>query len=95
MPAANALTATELNDITGPSALGVSPDAIPIDPSGGDVVLDRPIRALRVTTAGNVVAVTGAGETRTMAFLAGETRYVVMTQINQTGTTATGLEGMP
>lgn len=66
-------------------------DWFTISPSDS-VDFTTPVRYIRATGAGNVVAITRGG-TRTMAFAAGETRGVVATRVNSTSTTATGLEG--
>lgn len=67
-------------------------DVVPITPSN-TVELGFEVRALRATGAGNIVIVTPGGQTRTLAFLAGETRVVRAVQIKSTGTTCTGIEG--
>lgn len=68
-------------------------DVIPVTPSD-TVDFAVPIRAIRVTGAGNVVVVTPSGAVRTCAFAAGETRNIRATRINSTSTTATGIEGL-
>lgn len=81
-------------DFVTPTSEGVSPDSFPVVP---DDVKDlyRPVRFLRASVAGIVRADTQSGHTRDMAFLAGETRFVILTKVYATGTTADGLEGMP
>jgi hypothetical protein len=69
-------------------------DSVPIDVSGGNVTPTEPFRAIRATAAGNVVVDTQLGTSRTMAIGAGETRPMIITRIYQSGTTATGLEGI-
>lgn len=69
-------------------------DAVPVDVSGGNVTPDEPFRALRVAGAGNVVVDTLRTASRTLAFTAGETRPVYVLKVYQTGTTATGIEGL-
>lgn len=85
--------------------LGSSPDSYPIVPSD---IADLPsgfVRSIRATGAGDVVCVTAGSRkaggvalpntTRTLKFLAGERRDVIILRVFATGTTATGLEGMP
>lgn len=74
--------------------LGVPDDSFPITPSD-TVDLAVPVRAIRATGAGNVVAVMQNGQQRTLAFAPGETRYLKVKRVLATSTTATGLEGMP
>lgn len=74
--------------------LGVPEDSFPITPSD-TVDLATPIRAIRASGAGNIVVNTRSGNQRTIAILAGETRYLKITRVLNTSTTATGLEGMP
>jgi len=69
-------------------------DSVPIDVSGGNVTPTEPFRAIRAVGAGNVVVDTMFGTSRTLAFAAGETRPVYVTRIYQSGTTATGIEGL-
>lgn len=72
-----------------------SPDAVPLAGVLSDTVdLVKPIRGIRATGAGNVVVTTASGNTRTLAFLAGETRMVACTRVWLTATTATGLDGL-
>ncbi len=76
--------------------LGVPEDSFPITPSD-TVDLATPIRGIRASGAGNIVVYTragGAANPRTIAILAGETRYIKITRVLNTSTTATGLEGM-
>jgi hypothetical protein len=88
-------TAAEMSAQTSPNALfETSPDAYPITPNDS-TDLERPTRWIRATVAGNVAAIMASGNTRTMAFAAGETRRVSATRIKATGTTATGIEAMP
>lgn len=68
-------------------------DSVPIDVSGGNVT-GVFYRGLRATAAGNVVVDTLQGTQRTLAFAAGETRPIYVTKVYQTGTTATGIEGL-
>ena len=69
-------------------------DSVPVDVSGGDVTPTEPFRAIRVEVAGDVVVDTQLGTQRTLAFVAGETRPMVVLKVYQTGTTATGIEGI-
>jgi len=71
----------------------VPQDAYPIVPSDVNL-LPRRIRGIRASGAGNVVCETAAGVQRTLAFLAGETRFIAVLRVFATGTTATGLEGL-
>lgn len=65
-------------------------DCFPITPGGS--ALARPVRAIRANGAGTVTITTFAGASRTLNFLAGETRMVGATHV--TAATASGLEGM-
>ncbi|MFA6064060.1 MAG: hypothetical protein WC736_15835 [Gallionella sp.] len=56
--------------------------------------LAQMVRWIRVSGAGNVKITGYDGVAATLAFLAGETRFVAATRIWTTGTTATGIEGM-
>lgn len=69
-------------------------DSVPVNVSGGDVTPEEGFRALRVTGAGNVVVKTMRGDNRTLAFFDGETRPVYVLKVYQSGTTATGIEGL-
>lgn len=69
-------------------------DSVPVDVSGGDVTPTEAFRALRVTGAGNVVVKTLHGDSRTLAFIDGETRPIYVLKVYQSGTTATGIEGL-
>lgn len=60
-------------------------DWVVITPSD-TVNLTTPVRAIRSDTAGTVVVITKGG-TRSMLFTAGETRVVMATRVNSTGTT--------
>lgn len=54
--------------------------------------LESPVRAIRASTAGTVTVVTTRGaKTRTLNFLAGETRTIMASAV--TDATAQGLEG--
>lgn len=76
-------------------------DIIPISPSdtldisstaeNGDTVIG--VRALRANTAGVIVAIMASGQTRTLNFLAGETRVGFFQRVKATSTTCTGIEG--
>lgn len=69
---------------------GPALDWIPITP--GASALSSPIRAIRANVAGTVtVKMRSNGQSRTLNFLAGETRTVFATHV--TAATATGLEG--
>lgn len=68
-------------------------DAFPITPNDS-AELTTYVRALRATGAGNIKIVSGNGTERTLAFAAGETRYIAARKVFATGTTATGIEGM-
>ena len=65
-------------------------DVLNITPGAG--ALARPVRWLRATGAGTMTITTFAGVSKTLAFLAGETRFVGATHV--TAATATGIEGM-
>lgn len=69
-------------------------DIVPVDVSAADVALSAEAYAIRVTGAGTVAILTRAGVARTLAFAAGETRYVYATRIYKIGTSATGIEAM-
>jgi len=58
------------------------------------VNLKQIVRWIRVTVAGNVKITGQDGVAATLAFTAGETRFVVAARVWTTGTTATGIEGM-
>jgi hypothetical protein len=80
--------------------LGASPDSFAIVPDdNNDLPAPGFVRSIRANGAGDVVCVTPASRkantTRTMKFLAGERRDVIVLRVLATGTTATGLEGMP
>lgn len=60
--------------------------------TAGASALSRPIRAIRANGAGTITITTFAGNSRTLNFLAGETRFVGATHV--TAATATGIEGM-
>ena len=82
---------------TTPSPSDPAIDLVPVDVSGGDQVLSPPARALRCKpdgTAGTVTIVTLNGEVRPTAITVGEILPVNFSQVNQSGTAATGLEGM-
>lgn len=79
---------TNQQDIT------VSPDSFPIEPSD-TANLPNGVRAIRASTGGTVRCITAAGVERTLNFADTETRYVAVDKVFSTGTTATGLEGMP
>jgi len=69
-------------------------DVIAIDVSGGDHTPTQPYRALRANAAGTIKIDTLSGSARTLNFTAGETRAVYATKVYQSGTSATGIEGM-
>lgn len=69
-------------------------DSVPVDVSGGDVTPTDAFRAIRVTGGGNVVVKTLRGDNRTLSFYDGETRPIYVLKVYQTGTTATGIEGL-
>lgn len=74
--------------------VGVPDDSFPI--SGSDTVdLTPAIRAIRATVGGTIKVDLAGGQTRTIAITDGETRYLKINRVWSTGTTATGLEGMP
>jgi len=82
-------------DFSGVRSNWVSPDVVLIDAIESDTVdLPQPIRRIRATVAGNVKITTIAGTDVTIAILAGETRDIAIKRVWDTGTTATGLEGM-
>lgn len=76
--------------INGSISGDVPSDWVPI--TAGASALARPIRALRANVAGTVIVTTAAGNSRTMNFLAGETRLIAATHVTG-GTATTGLEG--
>lgn len=71
-------------------------DVIAIDAliASADHTPTQPYRGFRATVAGNVKVDTLYGTERVLAFAAGETRMVYATKVYQTGTTATGIEGI-
>lgn len=73
------------------TSLFVPVDWVPITP--GDP-LDKPLRAIRCSTGGNVDAkmAGSGGQVRTLAFADGETRWGIFTTVEDT-TSASGLEG--
>lgn len=75
------------------ASIYVPQDAYPITPND-DAPLPKRIRGIRATGAGDVVCMTASGAQRTLVFLAGETRYIAVSRVYATGTTATGLEGL-
>lgn len=80
------------------SSTGVAVDCVPLAaanaPSDSVDQPAGPFRALRATGAGNIQVTVAKGATRVLAFLAGETRYVAVTRVWLTNTTATGIEGV-
>jgi hypothetical protein len=73
-------------------SISVTPDWIPLsDDTDGFDALTKPLRAIRANTAGTVTVVMASGESRTLNFAAGDTRYGIFVAV--TGATATGLEG--
>lgn len=95
----------DLNDATSAGNVGVSPDAFPVTPADG-TDLSRPIRAIRANVGGVVRCYTAisykedgtiksAPVARDINIASGETRYIAIGRVLATGTTATGLEGMP
>ena len=71
-------------------------DAYPVTKSDS---VDLPIAAkgLRANAAGNMVVYTrggGGANPRTLAFAAGETRYVRVTRVLSTSTTVVGIEAL-
>ncbi|MCP2134591.1 hypothetical protein J2S28_001643 [Rhizobium sp. SLBN-94] len=69
-------------------------DVVTVDVSGGDVTPDQPYRALRANVGGTIRVDTLYGTARTLNFADGETRPIYVKKVYQTGTTATGIEGM-
>lgn len=84
---------TDLFATRSPSLTSPAQDVFAITPSDA-VDLAFATRAIRAAGAGNVVLITLAGQQRTCAFAAGETRAIRATRVLASGTTATGLEGM-
>lgn len=84
------------NNVKNPGQIGS--DVYPLVAGAGNMAdatdLTVPIRGIRATVAGNVKVTTAAGNARVLAFLAGETRWVVCGRVWVTGTTATGLDGI-
>jgi hypothetical protein len=83
--------ASEAAKYVGANSLNVPVDWVPLDgtdlpPSGVSC-----FRGIRANTAGTVTAKTANGVSRTLNFLAGETRWGVFIEI--VSATATGLEG--
>jgi hypothetical protein len=74
--------------------IDIAIDIVPVDVSSDDQVLTTEASAIRVVGAGNVAMITRAGETRVVAFAAGETRYIYTSKILNADTTATGIEAM-
>lgn len=83
----------EPNAQISPSSLQVADDVYPITPDD-DTDLPVPIRAIRADGGGEITAVTGAGNERTFKIADGETRYIHIVRVLDTGTTATDIEGM-
>lgn len=81
-------------DGANPTSEHVPADSYPIDPND-NADLPRPVRCFRASTAGTMRVIVGIGVERTINILAGETRYFVISKVFKTGTTATGIEGMP
>ena len=69
-------------------------DVVPFDVTGGDHTPTQPYRALRANVAGTIKVDTLSGTGRTLNFADGETRVVYVSKVYQTGTTASGIEGM-
>lgn len=82
------------NDFTTPDSVEASPDSIPVVPNDNKD-LERPCRFVRCQVAGVLHVITFNGNDRYMNFLPGETRFVAVTRILATGTTADGIEAMP
>lgn len=80
---------TDLHAGGNTGSLYVPTDWVPITP--GASALAKPVRALRANTDGTITATTGAGNSRVMNFLAGETRYGAFTHV--TAATCSGIEG--
>jgi hypothetical protein len=73
----------------------VPQDVIPLDSLKSNAnSLPTKCRAVRAVVAGNVKVTTAAGHDRTFPILAGETRWIAFNKLFDTGTTATGLEGL-
>ena len=68
-------------------------DVFPITPNDSTNLTTKAYGIKVTGTAGNIVGVTDAGNTRTIPVAAGETLPVVFSKILATGTTATGLWG--
>lgn len=84
---------TEQDKYVTPGSSFVPTDSPVITPNDG-ADLPRPIRAIRATTGGVIKVVTGSGDTRTIAIEDGETRWLYITKVFATDTTADGLEGL-
>jgi hypothetical protein len=69
-------------------------DVIVVDVSTADFVLAKEAYAIRTAGAGNIVLITRANKSVTLAFAAGETRYIYATKFIKIGTTATGIEAL-
>lgn len=87
------MSQTNQDKYVGASSTFVPTDSYPIA-GNDDADLPRPIRAIRATGAGNIKCITGSGETRTIAIAEGETRWLYITKVFASDTTATGLEGL-
>lgn len=75
----------------GPNSLVVPVDWLPVTAGGTNQTSTRGFyRALRANAAGTIIVTTPIGS-RTMNFLAGETRYGIFLTVS--GGTATGIEG--
>lgn len=69
-------------------------DIVPVDVSTDDAEFSPPMAGIRVVGEGVVVVKAPNGNTRTLPFLAGETRMVTISSILSEGTTATGIEAL-
>lgn len=87
-------TPAELYAHTQVTSLGTSPTTYPFT-AGSDYTFPKPVRFLRASVAGNITFTDMNGDNKVAAFAAGETRALGALAIINTGTTATGIEGMP
>lgn len=86
------MSAADLAGHTSLTSQGVSPDSFEITP--GPDPLDVPVRAIRCEGGGTITVTTANGETRTLNFKDGETRYVACTHVTAASGPTT-IEGMP
>lgn len=87
-----ATTPTDLSKTLTLDSQATAPDSFPITASAS--ALTRPVRSIRCEGAGTLTVTTFAGNSRTLYFKDGETRFVGCTHVTAiTGPTV--VEGMP